>query len=125
MSRRKLFAIRGATQLEFDSAQEMGDKIESLINTIYEVNEIVIDEVVSIQFTITNDLHALNPATAYRLRCKKGDAPLFCASEPDIIGMLERTVRVMIHLYRDESEKKIQHIYLEGTALLRKDLFES
>ena len=120
----KLYALRGATQLEADTAEEMGQKIETLINAMYEINEIVIDEVVSIQFTITNDLHSLNPATAYRLRCKKGEAPLFCSVEPDIIGMLDRTVRVMIHLYRDDSEKKLQHIYQEGTAVLRKDLFK-
>lgn len=121
----RLYALRGATQLTIDTKEEMEEKIENLINSMYEVNEIKIDEVVSIQFTITNDLHSLNPATAYRIRCKKGDAPLFCMSEPDIVGMLERTVRVMIYLYRDESEKKLQHIYLEGTAALRKDLFES
>lgn len=121
----RLYALRGATQLTIDTKEEMEEKIENLINSMYEVNEIKIDEVVSIQFTITNDLHSLNPATAYRIRCKKGDAPLFCMSEPDIVGMLERTIRVMIYLYRDESEKKLQHIYLEGTAALRKDLFES
>ena len=125
MSQKKLYALRGATQLEVDTKEEMGNKIESLINTLYEVNDIIIDDVVSIQFSITNDLHSLNPATAYRLRCKKGEAPLFCSIEPDIIGMLERTVRVMIYLYRDDSEKKIQHVYLEGTASLRKDLFKS
>ncbi len=122
---KKLYAIRGATQLKIDTKEEMEEKIEHLINSIYEINEIDIDEVVSIQFSITNDLHAMNPATAYRLRCKKGESPLFCSTEPDIIGMLERTVRVMIYLYRSIDEKKVEHIYLEGTSTLRKDLFTS
>ncbi|NCB00896.1 MAG: chorismate mutase [Spirochaetia bacterium] len=121
---KKLYALRGATQLHIDTKEEMRDKVTSLINTLYEINEIVIDDVVTIQFTITSDLHALNPATAYRERCKKGEAPLFCSSEPDIDGMLEKTVRVMILLYRDEDEKKLIPVYQEGTQTLRKDLFE-
>ena len=122
---KRLYALRGATQLAKDTKEEMGEKIETLINTLYDENNIIIEDVVSIQFTITSDLHSLNPATAYRLRCKKGEAPLFCSSEPTIDGMLERTVRVMIYLYRDKSEKELIPIYLEGTRTLREDLFKN
>jgi chorismate mutase len=118
----RLYALRGATQLECDDETQMLEKVETLMKALFEKNKIVPEQVVSIHFTLTDDLHSMNPATAYRRRCESHDIPLFCSQEPTIINMLPMVVRVMIHLYRESSEERLVHQYLEGTNMLRPDL---
>jgi len=118
----RLYALRGATQLEHDTEQQMLDKVEELMKALFESNSIDGKDVVSIHFTMTEDLHSLNPATAYRKRCKDTDIPLFCSQEPTIDGMMPRVVRVLLHLYRDEKGQPLKAQYHGNTKRLRPDL---
>ncbi len=118
----RLFALRGATQLQVDTPEEMVKRVSELLNSLFAMNSIVPESVVSIQFTVTPDLTAMNPATAYRKGTGEGRIPLFCMQEPLVTGMLERTVRVMLHLYREETDAPLRSVYQGGTALLRPDL---
>jgi len=118
----RLYALRGATQLQEDTPQEMQEKVGTLMNELFEVNDITSASVVSIQFTVTKDLISMNPATAFRKATGEGSIPLFCSQEPDVEGMPERTVRVMILLYRESSLGSPRALYHGATTSLRPDI---
>lgn len=114
----RLFAVRGAVCCE-----NTEESIQTAVNSLYEGilagNGITEGEIVSVQFTITTDLDALNPATALRLAGNAADVPLFVSSEPDIKNSLARTVRVLILFY---GRVKPSPLYLNGAESLRPDL---
>ncbi len=118
----RLYALRGATQLDIDTPQEMQDKVLALMKALFEKNSIVSEKVVSIQFSVTHDLQSMNPATAFRKTTGEGSIPLFCSQEPVVVDMPERTVRVMIQLYRDENLGALQPVYHGETKILRPDI---
>jgi chorismate mutase len=79
------------------------------------------DDLVSILFTATNDIHAVFPATAART-IGLGDVPLICAQELDIAGGTPMCIRVMMHLETTRARNELHHVYLEGARALRDDL---
>lgn len=117
----KLRAIRGATCLVQDDAQEMADAVTELLSEILVRNEVSLDELVSIFFTATPDLHSAFPAAAAR-GIGLADVPLMCAQELDITGAMEKVIRVMLHVQTDTPRNEIKHVYLRGAEALRKDI---
>lgn len=104
-----------------DTSAEIEQKVVALIDALFESNGIDHDEVVSVLFTATPDLHSMFPATAAR-KCGLGDVPLICAQELDIVGAKPRCIRVMLHLYTERTRAELHHVYLEDTRDLRDDL---
>lgn len=111
-------AIRGATRLEQDSAAEMAEAVTELLGDIIEGNGLAADDLVSIFFTATPDIHSGFPAAAARLMGLT-DVPLMCAQELDIAGAMPLVVRVLLHVNTDRSRAEIWHPYLRGTDSLR------
>ena len=103
--------------------KEISTKTKSLVAEMLDRNDVDHDELVSIIFTATDDLHAQFPATAARA-LGLGDVPLLCARELDIVGGAPRTIRVLMHLYTELSRSDLHHVYLEGATTLRDDLPE-
>ncbi len=118
----RLYALRGATQLDSDSEEEMLEKVEAMMKALFEENSLRDHDVVSINFTVTNDLHSMNPATAYRRRGGANNIPLLCSQEPQIVNMMPRVVRALLYVYREEGEKPLLPQYLGETKKLRPDL---
>ena len=115
MINKRLYGIRGAWCTE-NNVDSICNDVESMITGIIEKNNLHEDDIVSIQFTITNDVDVLNPAAALR---KKGlclNSALFCAQEAYIKDYLPRTIRVLVTAYL--SEKPI-HVYGGGAEILR------
>nr|WP_202476955.1 chorismate mutase [Streptomyces sp. SID5470] len=114
-------AVRGAVQLEQDEAGHMDEQVGALLTAIMERNELTADDLISIWFTATPDLHSDFPAAAAR---KLGivDVPLICAQELDIEGAMPRVVRVLAHIESDRPRADIAHVYLGAAAALRKDI---
>jgi chorismate mutase len=114
-------AVRGAVQLEQDEAGHMDEQVGALLTAVMERNELTADDLISIWFTATPDLHSDFPAAAAR---KLGivDVPLICAQELDIKGAMPRVVRVLAHIESDRSRADIAHVYLGAAAALRKDI---
>jgi len=81
------------------------------------------DQLISVLFTATDDIHSMFPATAAR-ELGLGDVPLMCARELDIVGAMPRCIRVMVHLETDRPRSELHHVYLEGARGLRDDLPE-
>lgn len=114
-------AIRGATQVASNDAASIGEGSKELLAAILKANELVIDDVISVLLTSTADLNAAFPASAAR-EIGFASVPLLCAQEIDVPGALPRTIRVMLHCQSERSVAQIEHVYLHGASVLRKDL---
>lgn len=114
-------AVRGATCLVADDADEMADAVTEMMMQILERNSLTEDDVINVIFTSTPDLNCAFPATAART-AGFDDVPLMCAREIPVPGALERTVRAMVLVESDLPRADIQHVFLRGAEVLRGDL---
>jgi chorismate mutase len=114
-------AIRGATCLQQDDAQEMAEAVTELLSEILARNEVGLEDLVSIFFTATPDLHSAFPAAAAR-GIGLADVPLMCAQELEVVGAMEKVIRVMLHVQTSSPRSEIKHVYLRGAEALRKDI---
>lgn len=99
----------------------MDEQVSELLTAILERNGLGADDLISVWFTATPDLHSDFPAAAAR---KLGiiDVPLICAQELDIVGAMPRVVRILAHVESDLPKSEIAHVYLGAAAALRKDI---
>jgi chorismate mutase len=114
-------ALRGATTLDADEADHLSERVQTLVTQMLERNGVDKDDLISILFTATDDIHCMFPATAARA-IGLGDVPLICARELDIAGGTARCIRVLMHLATDRPRQDLHHVYLEGARQLRDDL---
>jgi chorismate mutase len=112
-------AVRGATTLDSDTAEEMEARVQALLREMLDRNGVTHDDIISIVFTATDDLHAMFPATAAR---GIGDLPLLCARELDIAGGTPRCVRILMHLTTERATADLRHVYLEKAKGLNDEL---
>ena len=118
-----LRALRGATTVDVDVEEHVHERIVELLEQMCERNGIQHDDVVSILFTATDDVHSTFPALGAR-KAGFGDIPLICARELDVSWGTPMCLRVMLHLYTDRARSELHHIYLHGAVTLRDDLPE-
>ncbi len=116
-------ALRGATTVEVDDPGHITERVVALLERILERNEVDKEDLVSILFTATDDLHSMFPAKAARTM-GLGDVPLICARELDVADGTPRCIRVLLHLSTAKSRSELHHVYLEGAGGLRDDLPE-
>lgn len=114
-------AVRGATQLDEDEREHLLTRTAELVSLIMETNNLTSDDLISIIFTATSDLHADYPAYAAR-QIGLVDVPLICTRELEIDGGMPRVVRVMAHVETELARDEVTHVYLHGAAALRRDL---
>ncbi|GHU25113.1 chorismate mutase [Spirochaetia bacterium] len=116
---KKLYALRGATCCLNDK-QDISDQTCTLYDELLARNVLAESDVVSILFSMTPDLDALNPAAALRTAGRAEDRALFAVQEAVVKGSLERVIRVLIHCYCDEGSVPV-HVYRNGAEVLRPD----
>lgn len=116
-------ALRGATTLDVDERDHLIERTQELIHEMFERNGLVEDDLVSIVFTATDDISSAFPAEAAR-EAGFTHTPLLCARELEIIGGIERCVRVLVHAYTSRSKAELRHVYLHAARQLRTDLPE-
>jgi chorismate mutase len=116
----RLFALRGATSVNRNDAQDILDATSELMSAIMERNALLPANVVSCIFTATNDLNAEFPAVAARALGFES-VPLLCAREIAVPRSMPRVIRVLIHYYA-EDDHEARHVYLGDAAALRADL---
>ena len=114
-------AIRGAIQVDTDSVEVITEATHELVQEMLNRNSIAVDDLISVIFTATPDLHATFPAAAAR-GLGLGHIPLLCAQEIDVLGALPRVIRVMMHCNTELDLSSVNHVYLRGAAALRTDL---
>jgi len=114
-------AIRGAVQLDADEREHMLASVAELVSAVLERNSLALDDLISIVFTATPDLHCEFPAVGAR-DLGITDVPLLCAQEIDVAGAMPRVIRVLAHAESERSKAEIQHVYLRGATALRRDI---
>jgi chorismate mutase len=114
-------ALRGATTVDVDTIDEVQTRTIALLDEMVRRNAVDHDDIISILFTATDDIHSTFPATAAR-HAGFGDVPLICARELDIDNATVRCIRIMMHISTELSRGELRHVYLEGAAGLRDDL---
>jgi chorismate mutase len=116
-------ALRGATTIDADTPEQITERVLALLDALFERNGLVHDDVISILFTATDDIHSMFPAFPAR-KAGLGDVPLICARELDITGATPLCIRVMLHIATDRARDDLHHVYLEGAKGLNDDLPE-
>ena len=114
-------AIRGAACITSDTATEVDEATIEMVREMLEKNAVAHEDLVSIFFTCTPDIHSRFPAASAR-ELGLGDVPLICAVELDIQDSLPLTIRAMITFHSDKDLAEISHVYIRGAQALRKDI---
>ena len=117
---KRIYAVRGAIFAE-NTKDSIQEKAVKLFNAVVEKNGIKSQDIVSLHWTLTKDLDAMNPATALRLgkpAIDVSEIPLFCSQEAFIQGGRPKIIRMMLTAYLDQ---KPSHIFLDGAEALRPD----
>ena len=118
-------SIRGAITADNNISSDISAATVELFEKIIETNNINIDDIIHIIFSVTKDLNAIYPAKALRDKFDLSDTPLFCVQEADIHGALEKCIRVLILTNSDLAKKEVKHVYLKGAKVLRPDLSDN
>ncbi len=113
--------IRGAITVDADDGDAITRATERLLNEIVRRNEIELEDIASVLFTLTPDLHAAFPALAAR---DMGwvTVPMLHAVEIAVPGALGKCIRVLMHVNTTRTAAEIEHVYLDGARALRPDL---
>ena len=114
-------AVRGAIQLDVDEREHVLSSTRELVLSVLEANFLTKDDVISIMFTATQDVHSEFPAVAAR-ELGLGEVPLMCTQELDIHGAMPLVIRLMAHVNTTLPREQITHVYLRGATALRQDL---
>ena len=123
---KRLAAFRGAVCVE-NTAESITENVCLMCRELFTRNNIKAEDIVSLQFTITDDITVLNPATALRKGNPGLDVtkfPLFCSQEAKIDGGMKFVVRALLTSYVDSADGKIperKNVYLNGAEKLRPD----
>ena len=116
----RLCAVRGAVTVEADDPALIDAAVRTLLAELVDANAIDAQDLVSAIFSATPDLRSRNPATAARA-AGWTDVPMMCVAEVDTDGMLERCIRILLHV-SVLGERRLQPVYLGDAARLRPDL---
>lgn len=112
--------VRGATTADQNTKDEILSKTEELLLKIIKENNIDIEDIASVFFSMTDDLTAEFPAVAAR-NMGWTYTPLFCQKELTIDSGLGKCIRVLLHVNSSKSQKEMLHQYLRGAKVLRPD----
>lgn len=115
--------IRGAISVESNTEEAILAATRRLLERMMEANEVRVEDLASVIFTMTSDLDAVYPAVAARA-LGWVHTPLMCVQEMAVPGSLPRCIRVLLHWNTDRSTRDIQHIYLGEAQRLRPDLVQ-
>ena len=114
-------AARGAIVVAEDSAEIVVEATRRLLDEVLVRNHVERKDLVSILFTVTDDLRSAFPAEAAR-RMGLGVVPLMCAREIPVAGSMPSVVRLLVHFHSEQGLDEIEHVYLDGAESLRDDL---
>ncbi len=119
---KRLYGLRGATGVE-NTKESIQKNVVEMCLGLFKANKLNPADIVSIQFTQTDDLTAMNPAAAVRRGQEEFDVSacaLFCSQEPKIDNSPEKMIRVLVTCYMEEGSQ-LNHVYINGGERLRPD----
>ncbi|HEY5258123.1 MAG TPA: chorismate mutase [Candidatus Baltobacteraceae bacterium] len=113
--------IRGAISVESDDKGAIVEATKRLLSEIIAVNAVETTDIASVLFSLTPDLRAAFPALGAR---EMGwvQVPMLHFTEIAVPGSLSKCIRVLLHVNTTRTQGEIEHVYLDGAAVLRPDL---
>jgi len=115
-------AVRGAVSVEKDTPENIKEAVNKMVYKLIDENVVSLKKIVTIHFSLTPDLHSMNPAAALRHGEKDfSTVPLFVAQEPVVQNSLPAIIRVLI-TYKQWGFRKPRPVYLGEAEKLRPDL---
>jgi len=111
--------IRGATTVKQNERQEMLQATKELLLRLMEANQVLVKDIASIIFTVTQDLTAEFPAVAAR-ELGWNDTPLLCSCEINVPKSLPKCIRILLLVNTNLSQEEIKHVYLNEAVNLRR-----
>jgi len=116
----KLAFIRGATTANDNTFEEIENAVVELIDELISRNKLIKTNLLSITFTVTNDLDACFPASIAR-KCNGLDSVAFLDCQQMYVpNDVELCIRCMAQVLLP-LDFPIKHPYLRGAAKLRAD----
>ncbi len=113
-------ALRGATVVSANTVEAIHAATKEVLTAMVTHNDIPVESIASIFFTVTPDLDAAFPAKAARQLGWRYIA-LMCATEIPVPGALGSCLRVLIHFNATRPREAYQPIYLNGADQLLAD----
>lgn len=110
--------IRGAITVDQNDREEILVATTELLRLIVHENNVRIEDIASISFTLTDDLDAVFPALAAR-QIGWNEVPLICMREIPVPNSLGKCIRVLLLVNTTRSASEIQHIYMRNAVSLR------
>ena len=113
-------AVRGAIQVRVNDKAAIYESTQRLIGENLKINNIREQDIISILFSLTDDLDAGSPATGLR-ETGFTETPLFCSQEARVAGGMARIIRVLL-TFEGKSRRRPSPVYLDGAEALRPDI---
>ncbi|ADI64237.1 chorismate mutase [Trichormus azollae] len=113
-------AIRGATTVAENSVEAVREAVTELLDELEKRNNIQPEDMISVTFSVTQDIDAIFPAAIARSRPLWDSVAMLDVQQMHVEGSLQRCVRFLIHANLPTSAP-IHHIYLRQAAKLRPD----
>lgn len=112
--------IRGAITVEENTKEAILKETTRLLQDMVAQNQLDLEEIASIFFSVTQDIHAEFPAVAAR-QLGFTDTPLLCLTEIPVPDSLPLCIRILIQVNTDKKQQDMVHSYLKKAASLRPD----
>ena len=116
----KVTAIRGATTSSGNTSKEIENSVVELIDELISRNNMDPKNILSITFTVTNDLDACFPASIARKRFGLDSVAFLDCQQMYISDDVDFCIRLMA-LVILPTNSSINHPYLRGASNLRPD----
>jgi chorismate mutase len=110
--------IRGATTVDHNNQAEILAATADLLLLMMSKNGLLVEDIASVIFTVTEDLDAVFPAQAAR-QIGWNEVALMCMREIPVPDSLGKCIRVLLHINTTRSASEIQHVYLREAVSLR------
>ncbi|MHB9291348.1 chorismate mutase [Hollandina sp. SP2] len=116
---KQLTALRGATCCR-NEVEDMQVQVRALYDELLQKNRLQEKDLVSLIFSVTQDLNVENPAAALRQGGRAPDTALFVVQEAAVQSGIPGVIRVLIHAYLPKGVG-LYHVYRNGAETLRPD----
>ena len=120
LDNKNLIAIRGATTSSGNTSKEIENSVVELIDELILRNSLDPKNILSITFTVTNDLDACFPASIARKRFGLDSVAFLDCQQMYIPNDVDFCIRLMA-LVILPTNSSINHPYLRGASNLRTD----
>ncbi len=114
--------VRGAITVDSNTKNDIECATIELLSEMINENNIEIENISFVIFTLTKDLTAAFPAKFARENFNFKYVPMMCYNEADIENSITKCLRILISYNTDKKQEEIKHIYLKDAKILRQDL---